>query len=763
VTGSENDPYVFTLADFGFTDPLDGDDLAAVLFQTLPAKGTLYTDADGIGVGAPPVAIVAGNGVGRTTVASGHLYFQPAQDESGSPYASFTFRLRDNGGTTNGGINTSSGNTLTINLAPDNRPPVADDDAAATDEDTPVTVTKATMLAGDNDADNDPLAITGIANVTNGTTVFNALTGAVAFTPTANFHGTAGYDYTLSDGKGGTDTGHVTITVASVNDLPVADDEAATTSEDLRLDIPLATLLAGNVDADNDPLSVSAVFSATGGTVAIVGTVARFTPTPDYNGPGGFDYTVSDGQGGSGTGHVSLTITPMNDLPIAVDDLFSTAINAPIRLAPLALLGNDRDIDGDQLELATFGGAVGGEVFLDREGVINFAPDAGFRGTGGFDYVVSDQHGGHGTGHVTVEVGLANRAPVVTPGSQALATLAGMPLALRVAASDPDGDALSWLAGTPGHGTLGGGSLGAFTYTPAAGFTGRDSFSVAVSDGHGHSVSQTVVVSVLPSAAGASGFRMMAPNGFAGAIGGSGVVYGDNGPQDITLLATPGAIAFDPSFNRGGDTIHLPGAAADFTVVRSGSNALFLDADAAYTIPVGTAGLRVAFDDGARTLLFDGSQVRIGSQAVTATAAQVTAPSEAGGGPTGVDPAAVARLFMAHNSEVAINGDFAVFGTNVAQTVAWRGGDITFDPSFNAGADRVVLPGAATAYTAEINGSTAVLDHALGSLAIPVGTSGVVLDFSGPDDRVLRYDIGLGQVLIGSQAIPLDPIALAAS
>ena len=96
LTGSEDDPLVFTAADFGFTDPADGNAFLAVRIMTFPANGTLFLDSDGPG-GAAPVdlsTVGAGVYVSITEINAGHLYFQPDADEFGDNYASFTFGCR---------------------------------------------------------------------------------------------------------------------------------------------------------------------------------------------------------------------------------------------------------------------------------------------------------------------------------------------------------------------------------------------------------------------------------------------------------------------------------------------------------------------------------------------------------------------------------------------------------------------------------------------------------------------------------------------
>jgi hypothetical protein len=154
---------------------------------------------------------------------------------------------------------------------------------------------QANLVGNDTDPDGNTLAVTAASNPTNGTVVRNA-DGSVTFTPTANFSGTAGYDYTVSDGTL-TDIGHVTVNVTAVNDAPVAFDDTASTAMNTALNLTQANLKGNDTDPDNTnaQLTVTAVNNPTNGTVQLVSGTVTFTPTTGYTGPAGFDYTISDG------------------------------------------------------------------------------------------------------------------------------------------------------------------------------------------------------------------------------------------------------------------------------------------------------------------------------------------------------------------------------------------------------------------------------------------------------------------------------------
>src|SRR5437764_895892 len=110
VATNEDTAYAFTTADFGFSDPVDGNALAAVKISTLPAAGTLKYN----GTAITAAQVTAGFEVSAADITAGKLTFEPAANANGSGYASFTFQVRDDGTTANGGVDLDqTPNTMT--------------------------------------------------------------------------------------------------------------------------------------------------------------------------------------------------------------------------------------------------------------------------------------------------------------------------------------------------------------------------------------------------------------------------------------------------------------------------------------------------------------------------------------------------------------------------------------------------------------------------------------------------------------------------
>ncbi len=194
----------------------------------------------------------------------------------------------------------------------------------------------------------------------------------------------------------------VQATVTAENRAPVAVDDEATTPEDQAVAV---NVLRNDTDADGDALAIAAFTQPERGTVARDGdSTLVYTPAADVHGTDAFTYVLSDGAL-TDTATVTVTITPVNDPPVAVDDTTVTSRNTP---RTIDVLANDRDPDGDALTIASAASTSteGGLVEVLDAAAIRYTPPADFEGLDTFTYVVSDGNGGtdEGTVRVTVEL-----------------------------------------------------------------------------------------------------------------------------------------------------------------------------------------------------------------------------------------------------------------------------------------------------------------------------------------------------------------------
>ncbi len=449
---------------------------AATTPEDMPVTISVLTnDSD---IDGNPLTVTAASSPDGTVVINpdGTITFTPAPNFNGLTTISYT--ISDG----QGGTATA---TVAVTVTPVNDLPIAVNDSATTNEDTPITIP---VLANDSDPDGNPLSVTN-ATSPNGTVVINA-DGSLTFTPAANFNGPTVISYTISDGVGGTATATVSVTVVSVNDLPVAVPDAATTNEDTPITIPL---LANDSDVDGDPLTITAATSPNGTVVINPDGTITFTPAANFNGPTTISYTISDGQGGTATTTVAVTVVSVNDLPVATPDAATTNEDTPVTIAVLA---NDSDIDGGVLSV-TAATSPNGSVVINPDGTITFTPTANFNGPTTISYTISDGQGGTATTTVAVTVISVEDVPVAI--NDAATTNEDTPVTIPVLANDSDGDGnpLTVTTASAPNGTVVINPDGTITYTPRANYFGSDTITYTITDGNGNFVTATVTVTVV--------------------------------------------------------------------------------------------------------------------------------------------------------------------------------------------------------------------------------------------------------------------------
>ena len=331
------------------------------------------------------------------------------------------------------------------------------------------------------------------SDLPNGTVVINA-NGTITYTPNANFNGTDTITYTISDGAGGFSTATTTVSVAPVNDPPVAIPDTATTNEETPA---IINVLGNDRDVEGDPLTVTAAASPNGTVTINPDGTLRYVPNANFFGTDTITYTVSDGKGGVATSTVTVTVINTNDLPIAVNDVATTLEDTPVSLN---VLTNDSDPDGNPLTVVR-AVAPNGTVVIGRDGLITYTPNANFNGTDIITYAITDGTGALVTATVTVTVTPVNDAPV--DGNEAVSAVGGSPLVVPVLAnaSDVDGNRLTVISATPSVGTVVINPDGTITYTAPAEFDGIATITYTISDGNGGFVTSTVTVNVAQASA----------------------------------------------------------------------------------------------------------------------------------------------------------------------------------------------------------------------------------------------------------------------
>ncbi len=394
----------------------------------------------------------------------------------------FSYTVEDSGG-----LRVTA--NVTINITNVNDAPIAENDFAATNQNTPVVVR---VLANDTDLEGDALAIESVANPRNGTATVTA-DGSITYTPDAGYSGPDAFEYTISDGTD-TATATVVLDVVFVNVGPIAGADSFSLSEG---ESRVFNLIDNDSDSDGDVLTIVRVTDPANGSVVILeeGNV-RYTADDGFSGNDAFSYTLSDGTVET-TGQVSILVNSVNSAPVANADSASTAEETPV---VIDVLSNDSDSDGDTLTVVSITNARSGTASINANNTVTFVPADSFSGTAGFSYVVNDGNGGTDSAAVTVQVNDTNESPAASGDSASTTENTAVVIDVLVNDSDPDGDALTVTGiNNVRFGTADVNPDNTVTFTPANDFSGQGLFNYVIGDGNGGTDSAVVTVLVSDS------------------------------------------------------------------------------------------------------------------------------------------------------------------------------------------------------------------------------------------------------------------------
>lgn len=417
-------------------------------------------------------SVSAVSGGGSAVIMGGGTYIRfTAPGATG--VKTFTYTLSDGkGGTASATV------TVVVDAAP-NVPPVAVNDSA-----TALTsgVIDIHVRANDSDPDGDPLTISGVSSVSGGGTATIAGGGShIQFTAPAST-GVKSFTYTITDGRGGTATASVNVTVnAPPNQSPVANNDSASLTVGTSTSI---MVLANDSDPDGDAIFVSGVGAPTGGSASVApGGGYVIYNAPATAGTYNFVYSINDGRGGTSVATIYVTVTPPpNRSPVANNDVATTG---PSNSTTISVLSNDSDPDGDTLTITGVSAVTGGGTATIYGTSIHFAAPAA-PGTKTFTYNISDGRGGTASATVTVNVSAANRPPVAVNDVKTMNKGTSSSIVVLANDSDPDNDRLTIISITaPSLGTASIAPGGTHISYVAPNWTDVDTFNYTISDGRG--------------------------------------------------------------------------------------------------------------------------------------------------------------------------------------------------------------------------------------------------------------------------------------
>ncbi|GJM40152.1 MAG: hypothetical protein DHS20C20_04340 [Ardenticatenaceae bacterium] len=335
---------------------------------------------------------------GGSTGTSVNVDYAPTANMNGSD--SFEVQVSDG---------RSGTDTITVNVTinEQNDDPSAVDDSPSVNEQS--TNNNLYPLVNDSISPDigETLTITAVGPTDNGGMVSINGGTSLIYSPDVSFIGTETFTYTISDGRTGTDTATIRVSVDDVNFSPVITEGTATSVTMDEDGSPTAFSLTLNAtDADADTMTWNIQSQAMNGTATVSGTgtskTVSYTPTANYNGSDSFMVRVTDGNGGLDAITVNVTIDPINDDPVATDDSDSTPKDTAVTID---VLDNDTDPEDDSLSITAVTQGSKGSVSHNGS-TVTYTPNPGEIGTDTFTYTISDGTTGSDTGTVTVQLGV---------------------------------------------------------------------------------------------------------------------------------------------------------------------------------------------------------------------------------------------------------------------------------------------------------------------------------------------------------------------
>jgi hypothetical protein len=502
--------------------PTAAGDSVSVAEDASPTALDVLVNDDDLDGGPRSIQSVTQGAHGAVAITGGGsgLTYQPTAPHYCGP-DSFAYTL--NGGSTA---------TVSVNVTCVDDPPVAIADSKTVGEDDPAT--SIGVLANDTDSDGGPRSIQSVTQGAHGAVAITGGGSGLTYRPATDYCGPDSFTYTANGGS----TATVSVTVTCVDDPPLAIADSKTITEDdpaTAIDV-----LANDTDIDAGPRSIQSVTQGAHGVVAVGdgGGGLTYRPAANYCGQDSFTYRLTPG---GSTATVSVTVTCVDDPPVAVED--SKTITEDDPATAIDVLANDPDIDGSNLKKveSVTQGAHGTVAITGGGSGVTYDPAANFCGADSFEYTLDP---GGSTATVSVTVNCVDDPPVAV-GDSVSFTEDDSATALDVLANDTDIDAgfRGVESVTQGaHGTVAIVNEGAkLTYRPDPGYCGPDSFTYAANGGSSATVS--VAVACLEQTTGIvelSTSPSLIPLSFDRTVDDYALRCNNNKPIEVTAFVAPG-------------------------------------------------------------------------------------------------------------------------------------------------------------------------------------------------------------------------------
>jgi len=323
------------------------------------------------------------------------------------------------------------------------------------------------------------------------------------------------FTYHANDGTSNSNTATVNITINPVNDAPIAFDDSYSVNEggtlnvvapgvlgnDTDAEVVAPGVLGNDTDAEGDPLTAILDTNPTNATSFILNPDGSFNYTHDGSETlnDSFTYHANDGTSNSNTATVNISITPVNDPPIAYDDYYTTAEDTTLNIVAPGVLSNDTDADGDPLSAILVTGTSNGTLTLNNNGSFLYSPDTDYYGLDNFTYKANDGLIESNIATVYLNITSVNDPPIANDDVMSVAEdSVDNQMDVLLNDVDIDIDDLDIIGvSAPSHGNVTY-TANYILYTPDPNYNGPDQFNYTITDNNGGTDTATVNITITP-------------------------------------------------------------------------------------------------------------------------------------------------------------------------------------------------------------------------------------------------------------------------
>jgi VCBS repeat-containing protein len=464
----------------------------------VPAPGVLANDTD---AEANPITaiLVTGPAHASSFNLNSDGSFTYVHDGSETTSDSFTYKAND-------GASDSNVATVHITITPVNDAPVANDDSATVAEGGTINMAAPGVLANDTDPDGPSLTVVLVSGPSHASAFSLNADGSYVYVHDGSETTSDSFTYKASDGSLFSNVATVHITITPVNDAPVANNDTYTVAEGGTLNIAAPGVLGNDTDADGPSLHTVLVSGPAHASSFTLNADGSFSYVHDGSETisDSFTYKANDGSLDSNVATMNITVTPVNDAPVASNDAYSVNEGGTLTVAAPGVLGNDTDADSPSIGAVLVSGPAHATSFaLNPDGSFSYVHDGSETTTDSFTYKANDGSLDSNVATVTITINPVNDAPVAVNDSYSVNEGGTLSVsAPGVLGNDTDSDSpviTAVLVSGPLHAssfTLN--PDGSFSYVHDGGESLSDSFTYKANDGSLDSNVATVNITINP-------------------------------------------------------------------------------------------------------------------------------------------------------------------------------------------------------------------------------------------------------------------------